>query len=67
MIVAPDRLGDRERQPLGANATLGGQLALDVAPESFEAVEMHAGTTAKLALVMVHQPVDRPHLADPRS
>lgn len=66
MIVAPHILGDLERQPLGANATLGRQPTLEVAPEAFEAVDVNAVTTAKLALVMVHQPVDIPLRGDAR-
>jgi hypothetical protein len=66
MSVPPHVLRDRERQPFRANASLGRQAALEAAPEAFQTVAMHALTTATLALVMLHQPVDLSFGSDPR-
>ena len=58
MIVAPHIFGDIEGQPLAANTTLGSQPPLEIPPEAFEAVDVRPLATAKLALVVLHQPMD---------
>ena len=58
MVVAPDVLGQIERQPSLADAAFGGQPALQVAPEALQAVDVAAVSIAELALPMRHQAMD---------
>jgi len=58
MVVAPDVLGQVERQALAPNAALGGQPALEVAPEAFQAVDVPLAAPIRAGTV-VHEPVFR--------
>ncbi len=60
MVVAPDVFGDVERQPLSANPTFRRQAALEVAPETLQAINVRPVSTDELALVMLHQAMDIP-------
>src|SRR3989338_6617421 len=57
MVVAPDVLGQVERQALPPDAALGGQAALQVAPEALEAVDVALAATIRAGTV-AHEPVD---------
>ena len=59
MVVAPDILGDVERQSLSPDATLRRESTLDIAPAPFQSVDVCAVATAKLAQIMLHQAMHR--------
>src|SRR5215831_6902697 len=59
MVVAPDILGDVERQSLSPDATLRREPTLDIAPEPFQSVDVCSVATAKLAQIMLHQAMHR--------
>src|SRR3989338_3456633 len=57
MVVAPDVLGQIERQSLATDTAFGGQPALEVAPEAFQAIDVPFAMAVGTRTVP-HQPVD---------
>ncbi len=58
MIVPPDILGQVKRQALFPDAPFGSQLALQISPEAFQAIDMVSGPVAVLAFAVFHDPMD---------
>src|SRR5688572_28591507 len=58
MVVPPDIFRQVQRQTLLANATFGRQPALEVAPESLQAVDMVVAGVTCVPAAVIDQPMD---------